>query len=758
MALLKKNVWLIFYILGVCATLLFASISYLKYKNISFHYQNAQENIVEIVSNATYSLFDTHERLMDIIGVSILQNEHHLYESHKIEHHARPLLDNPTLGAFGVTKPNGEFIYASTDPNPKNLQSLLSIPESRDSFLETLTNPKMTFGRTYFSPSANLWGMPLRKTLRDPQGNPVAVMTALLRSNIIYDNIISTVKNKENLIIFVVRDRDLYFQYHSQANHVNKVIYDTPLSSAFIDTVYENASKHYHLSSSTLRENERIVSFIYEDSKGEKYLTSLKFNNTYQLWVVSHTQLKTVMNDFLQTFIVYFVFYLGFGTLFFFLFKMIATAEEKRRKDLVYQATHDPLTALPNRNYLQQRVTSKIDAKEATFSLLYIDMDHFKNINDSFGHQFGDYVLIEIAHRLNAVCSKDTIVTRYGGDEFIIVAPLAEHDVLMHFAASLIEALSKPYHVHDLVFSVGASVGIALCPYHGRDLDTLLRSADIALYESKKIKNTAHIFADTMQEGFLKNIQIEQALRSAISNGELFLVYQPQVDKEGTLYGIEALARWKNPTLGMVPPDCFIPLAETVGLMPQLGKFILETACFEIKPLQECCCYDFKLSINISVRQFMEPSFYAHLLTTIEASKMSNLALTLEITENLFIEDIHYLIPLLQQIRALGIEISMDDFGTGYSSLSMLKKLPIDELKIDKSFIDGIQNDEMAQKMVQNIITIGKNFGMRILAEGVETQEQKALLLAFGCDYFQGYYFSKPLAQKELEQFLRTCF
>lgn len=756
MALLKKNIWLIFYILCVCITLLFITSSYLKYKNIYSQYQSTQENIVEIIANATHSLFSTHEKLMDIIGISILQDNHILNEPEKIKEHAQPLLNNFGVRAFGVTKPDGNFIYGSTDPDPKKLGNLLSLPESRDSFLDTLENKKMTFGRTYFSPSAKLWSMPLRKTLRDKFGNPIAVMTTLLESNTIFDKLISTMKHQKDFAILVLRDSDLYLQYHSKTSHQNKELYNNPLSRKLIDTIYENASTHYRLSALEIKRDENMVSFAYENN-GQIYLTSSKYNKTYKLWIVVHTNIKTIFNDFLQTFSIYLILYLGCGILFFFLFRMIATAEKKRQKELRYQATHDILTALPNRNYFQQQITSKMNAKESSFSLLYVDMDHFKYINDSFGHQFGDYVLIEIANRLKLACPKEAIISRYGGDEFIIISSILNQNELANFATRLIKTLSNPYRIQELVFNIGASVGIALYPRHGENLDSLLRSADIALYESKKIKNSFHLFTDWMQEGFLKNIHIEQALRNALDKDELFLVYQPQIDKEGNFYGVEALVRWKNLEFGFIAPDYFIPIAETAGLMPTLGKFILEKACVHIKALQDEYHIDFKLSINISVRQFMDSTFYEHLLLTIETTQIKNMALTLEITENLFIEDTHYLVPLLNQIRTHGIEISLDDFGTGYSSLSMLKKLPIDELKIDKSFIDEIKDEnEMAYKMVQNIITIGKNLGMRILAEGVETKEQKELLLQLGCDYFQGYYFAKPLEIEDLKLFLES--
>lgn len=756
MALLKKNIWLIFYILSVCVTLLFITASYLKYKSVYAKYQSNQENIVDIIANATHSLFSTHEKLIDIIGISILQDNHLWYESEKIKDHAQPLLNDFGVRAFGVTKPNGDFIYGSTESDPKKLGNLLSIPESRDSFLETLENRKMTFGRTYFSPSVKLWSMPLRKTLRDESGNPIAVLTTLLESNTIFDKLISTMKNQKNLIILVLRDSDLYFQYHSQTNHKNKELYNHPFSRGFMDAVYENASKYYDLSALALKRDEKMVSFAYSHDE-KTYLTSLKYNKTYNLWMVVQTDFKTIINDFLHTFMVYLILYFGCGVLFFFLFKMIATVEGKRQKELLYQATHDMLTTLPNRNYIQKQITSIINTQESSFSLLYIDMDHFKNINDSFGHQFGDYVLIEIANRLKLACPKETIIARYGGDEFIIVSSMIDQNELADFAQALIKTLSRPYRIQELVFNIGTSIGIALYPHHGKDLDSLLRSADIALYKSKKIKNSFHVFADSMQEDYLKNIHMDQALRYALANNELFLVYQPQIDKEGNIYGVEALVRWKSPNFGFIAPDYFIPLAETAGLMPTIGKFILEKACSQIKTLQDDCKMDFKLSINISVRQFIDATFYKHLVETIETTHINTMNLTLEITENLFIEDTLSLVQLLDKIRTHGIEISLDDFGTGYSSLSMLRKLPIDELKIDKSFIDEIDNaHEMTYKMVQNIITIGKNFGMRILAEGVETKQQKDFLLHLGCDYFQGYYFAKPLHIEDLKLFLTS--
>ena len=755
MAILKKNIWLIFYVLTLTATILFLSASYLKWESTYLKYQTSQENIVELMANATHSLFDTQERLMDILGVTILEDRHHQYDTQSIEKHSNSLLQNPDVIAFGVTTPEGEFIFASSHKDPKQITNLLKQPESRESFMEALSTHGMVFGRTYFSQPLQKWAMPIRKTVRDEEGKPLFVMTTLLRLTSTFDTLINTIHHRQNLVVSVIRDTDLYQQYNSEGKHDYAKTYQNPFPKKVMDRVYTIIFDTYGLTPQELKRDEPLVSFGYTHEDGVRYLASLKYNKTYKLWIIVHTYLDTIIKDFLQSLALYVTAFIVSGAIFFFLFRLIANAEDKRRSDLIQQATHDQLTTLPNRSYLHQNIFHWAYKNAPPFSLFYVDMDHFKNINDSFGHQFGDYVLVEITKRLRALTPPHSLIIRYGGDEFVLVTRLHEHKELLNFASRLIDALSRPYNVNELHFNIGASVGIAIYPEHGENFDMLLRASDIALYESKKVKNSAHIFASEMQEGFLKNVKIEQALRKAINQHELFMVYQPQIDTQGCVYGVEALLRWNSPTLGYVPPNHFIPLAEASGLMPKIGRFIIETACSEIKELHLNLEYAFQISINISVRQFMDPGFLEHLLETVDKTQMHRLAITLEVTENLFIEDMHYILPLLHQIRELGIQISMDDFGTGYSSLSMLRKLPIDELKIDKSFVDEIFSDEASAKMVQNIIAIGKNFGMHILAEGVETKEQKEILTTFGCDRFQGYYFAKPLPKEELLSFLK---
>jgi diguanylate cyclase (GGDEF)-like protein len=541
-------------------------------------------------------------------------------------------------------------------------------------------------------------------------------------------------------------------------NATPKEVYASALPETLFNAILQNIEHTYGVSLETIKSNQHIYLANVLNTQGKREQMAIKYDPRYELWTLSQIDSQQIFDDFMESFYLFIFIFAVANTILFFLFKIIANAEKQRRNDLIYQATHDDLTKLPNRNYLKQTIHHWIYEGAPPFSLYYLDMDHFKSINDSFGHQYGDLLLIEFARRLVRMVRTDSVVIRHGGDEFLILTYRTDRDEILEHAQRILNEISAAYHVHQLSFTVGASIGIAKYPEHGTTLDMLLRAADIAMYEAKKHKNSVRFFAPTMQEGYLNRVNLEHALRQALDHKEFFMVYQPQLDAEGNVYGVEALVRWNHPTMGSIPPNEFIPIAEATGLMPRLGYFILTRTLEEMKTLQEELGISFQTSINISVKQFMEIHFLEKLFHEIEHRAIKNIALCLEITESLFIEDIDYILPLLQQVHAMGIHISMDDFGTGYSSLSILRKLPIDELKIDKSFIDTLLNDVTAQKMTQNIITIGKNLELFILAEGVETQEQATLLKTFGCDRFQGFLYAKPMPYDALKAFFAAHF
>ncbi|QEW08616.1 EAL domain-containing protein [Nitrincola iocasae] len=483
---------------------------------------------------------------------------------------------------------------------------------------------------------------------------------------------------------------------------------------------------------------------------------AIKYDPRYELWVVSQIDHRRMEKDFFEIFLVYLAVFLASNGVLFLFFKIIASAEKHRRNDLIHQATHDELTSLPNRSYLKNEIPKWIYKDAPPFSLYYLDMDHFKDINDSFGHHYGDALLVEFSTRILRIVGNEGVVIRQGGDEFIILSRRTETQDILEHGEEILKNISLVYHIDELSFIIGASLGIAKYPSHGVTLDMLLRASDIAMHEAKKYKNSVRLFSPSMQEKYLGRIRIEQALRKSLDKQEFFMVYQPQLDANGCIYGVEALVRWEHPEFGLVSPAEFIPIAEMAGIMPRLGHFILATTLREMKQLQQELGVCFQVSVNISVRQFMEKDFLEKLTREIELYRFNKIALCLEITESLFIEDIDYILPLLYKMREIGLSISMDDFGTGYSSLNMLRTLPIDELKIDKSFVDTLLDDTAAQKMIQNIITIGKNLELHVLAEGVETNAQEKLLKSFGCDRFQGYLYAKPLAYETLKDFLKS--
>jgi len=747
LAILQKNIWTIFYILLIGTFIFLGIVSFTKWESVHEKYTTDQANLVKLVSNATHSLFLAQETTLNILGNQILKDK-----DPRVMDDLLTL--NPSIVAFGFVDLDGNYQHVSSNFNKAKLPNLRQHEATKDSFDYTMTQEKMVLGRTYFIAASGHWGIPIRKSIFDHEGKRVGVMTAGLAIEGAFKIFTENLSLGEYNKVTLIRNRDQFVQYQSSNHETPKNLYEKPLQNNFLMSILDTVMRKYHVSIDEIKQKPEIYTIETISMDNKSVQMALKYEPRYELWILSEIDHNQIVDDFIESFISYVLIFVIVHVILFLLFKIISHAEEKRSKDLIFQATHDELTKLPNRSYLQQCIQKWIYDKAPPFSLYYLDMDHFKNINDSFGHQFGDILLVEFAKRISAMVRKESVVIRQGGDEFVILTYRTDEEDILTHSQSILNEISKPYHIKQFSFVVGASIGIAKYPEHGTSLDMLLRAADIAMYEAKKYKNSVRLFAPSMQSGYLNRVNVEQALHKALDKHEFYMVYQPQVDHEGTIYGVEALVRWNSAEMGLVPPDQFIPIAEAAGVMPRLGKFILSTTLKEMKSLQTELGLSLQTSINISIKQFMETHFLDYLIQKIEQENFNRISLCLEITESLFIEDIDYILPLLQKVHEMGLHISMDDFGTGYSSLSILRKLPIDELKIDKSFVDAILNDVTAEKMIQNIIAIGKNLEMYILAEGVERKEQEDLLKEYGCDRFQGYLYSKPLSYDALKEFL----
>ena len=430
------------------------------------------------------------------------------------------------------------------------------------------------------------------------------------------------------------------------------------------------------------------------------------------------------------------------------------------QKELEYQATHDSLTGLANRNLLNDRITQAIawaKRQELHVGLMLLDLDHFKLINDASGHGAGDEMLKQVAQRLNQ-CVRDTdTVARLGGDEFVIVlTDLQEYGDVDVIAEKILDSLSRPIEINGHDVFVTASIGISVYPRDGDHGEILLRYADIAMYRVKEHgRNSVRQFVPEMGLTAISRLNMESAMRRGLERGEFVLYYQPKMDLvTQQVIGAEALVRWRHPQIGLVHPIEFIPLAEETGLILPLGEWVLAQACRQQVLWKDRHPADLSIAINMSSRQFRQDDLAERVAKIIQETGADPRRLTLELTESMVMQDVSSTLIALRSLKSLGLSISLDDFGTGYSSLSYLRRFPIDELKIDKSFINDIHTNPDDAAIASAIIAMGLSLGLSVVAEGVETIEQITSLKEMRCSQVQGYYFAKPLDVTAFEQFL----
>ena len=421
---------------------------------------------------------------------------------------------------------------------------------------------------------------------------------------------------------------------------------------------------------------------------------------------------------------------------------------EARIRDLAY---YDPLTGLPNRRLLEDRLLVELSHAARTRSrlaVMFVDLDRFKRINDSLGHEVGDRVLIEVARRIRACLREDDTVARMGGDEFVVIlGNLAQPDDAAATARRIVAALRRPVVTDGRELVVTTSIGISIYPDDSLESTTLIKNADIAMYRAKEEgRNSYQLYQPAMNARSLEHLALETALHGAVQRDELLLHFQPLMRADtGELVATEALLRWQHPELGLVSPADFIPLAEETGLIVPIGEWVLRHACDHHRLWREAERGPLRMMVNISARQFRQEDFVDMVGRVLAETEMPAELLTLELTESMLMDDIDASVHRMQRLHQLGVRLALDDFGTGYSSLAYLKGFPIDELKIDRLFVRGIDRNVRDAALVSAIISLGHSLGLRVVAEGVETQAHLDVLRRQDCDLAQGYHFSKPL-------------
>lgn len=441
--------------------------------------------------------------------------------------------------------------------------------------------------------------------------------------------------------------------------------------------------------------------------------------------------------------------------------RMFRALREHGRSEvrLDHQANHDGLTGLPNRPYVQTHLTQLMGdpAQHMGVVLLLLDLDRFKLINDSLGHGVGDELLMAVGRRLEQSSRPGDLVGRIGGDEFVVVAPhIANLDEASELAERTRLALTAPFMLADAEISVVASVGVAMRRTGGRgdDAGEMFRDADTAMYRAKAAGGDAiAVFDATMREKVARRLELERALRHALDRGELSLAYQPVVQTlDGRVVGMEALLRWNHPTLGEIEPSVFVPIAEDTGLIVEIGVWVLERACTDLAAIRRDVEYgsELTMAVNMSVRQLRDASLLDHVARSLLRNGLSASALRLELTESLVMENLSLVSSLLASLRSYGVGISIDDFGTGYSSLASLDRLPVDEVKIDRSFVTGLGDDDANTSLIAAVVAIADSLGIATVVEGVEGPAQARRIEALGCNRAQGYFYSRPVVLADL--------
>ena len=447
-------------------------------------------------------------------------------------------------------------------------------------------------------------------------------------------------------------------------------------------------------------------------------------------------------------------------------FNRMAESRQEAEETLRDQAHHDPMTKLPNRVLFQIRLGEALDNARRvsrTVAVHCLDLNKSKDVNDTLGHPAGDMLLQQVAERLNECIRKSDTVARIGGDEFAIIQTnLTNNSGIATLAGRVIDSLAMPFDLNDERVYTGTSIGISTYPHDGSEADTLLKNGDLALYRAKHMgrqdgRGRYLLFDGAMNAEVQTRKSLEHDLRRALENDELYVTYQPQIDIEtGRVIGAEALVRWRHPERGMVSPGEFIPVAEQAGLVNQLTEIVLTKACAQTKAWQETVLPDFRVSVNLSPADFKRKDIVAVITRVLDESGLDARSLELEITEGMVMSSAESVIATLNELHDLNIDLAIDDFGTGFSSLTYLKQFPVDRLKIDQAFVRDVLTDKDDASITEAIINLGHNFGLTVIAEGVESAEQLEFLRQQGCDEAQGYYISRPLDTVDVADFVTS--
>jgi len=712
--------------------------------------QNELKAVNKIVSQSILNTLIKHESTLSILGERLIdlgalskpENGRSL-----IEH---MLVTDPGMGGFGLARLDGQLILVTRLKQGTPLPNLKDDEINRRSFERAIQTKKLRLAPPYYMRALKEWVIPIRVPVSGTNNTLAAMMTAgykISGSNAGW----SDLSLPKQVSLSVIR-QDGYVQYKFPITVNYQSVYGHKVPLVLQQQVInasDSDNAFYAKLSDTAEERLFYYSAIPE----------------YEIYTLVSIPMSQIRDYFISRLSMPSLFFLVICVIGIIAFRRIHKNQRQYEDNLIYQATHDALTDLPNRVYLVEYLDEKLelaDREESKLAVLFLDLDFFKKINDSFGHAVGDKLLKRVGQRLLTLVSENSLVTRQGGDEFVVIKNrYTELSEIEQLAMIIINALLKPFQIDNKDLLVGTSIGISVYPDDGKDADTLLKNADSALYKAKEDGRCSYaMYSEELYAKVKRRLNIEEALFRALDKKELFVLYQPQARCRGMqgktieISGMEALIRWNNEALGMVAPDEFIPIAEDLGLIRDLDNFVMHCAIKDTIDLNKSLGMSFNISINVSAKQLMAKEFPGQVKEVLlQHDFMPNL-LTVELTETALLNEFEYAIKQLHKIRELGVGVAIDDFGTGYSSLSYLHKLPATEIKVDRSFVRDILIDRHDAVLTRSIIQMGQGLNLHVVAEGVESEDHLIQLKEYGCDYIQGYWLSKPIDIEQLKSFV----
>ena len=729
---------------------------FIKWQDIKQDAENHQTYSNRLIAHSISNYLKKYESFLQVIGdhlLSAISNNEYAKAQLFIDQQRQK---NQELVSIQLASPESILLLKSDVLRNQQVIDLGRGKENALAIAQLKNEQNIVIGRTYYMPKIKDWLIPLSLALRNEQNQVVGIISIDLKYSQIHENWFGGSSYHNNLRRLLLR-KDLYRQYISFADQLG---FDEWLSNPVPEDRYQLILSllefQLGVTESELLEGREQLSLTVPDKDNLLNLATISYNPKFGLYTISATAYSELLTRLMSPAMWMSLFLLAFNLSLYFLFQKVSRRDQEAKDLLQYQVEHDPLTKLPNRRFLVNHYQEWSTRNEREHSLLYLDLNNFKTCNDIHGHSTGDQILCAAAERLKEFFA-DSLCARQGGDEFIVLCPITNQSVLLKKCDDFAKGLAKTIHVKNLEFSIYASIGVSFAPTDGETLDELLRKADMAMYDAKWKQRNIGFYTQELEIKTKQASDIEHELVSALKNNEFTVFYQPQVDAYSyQVLGIEALLRWNNPRLGFVPPDVFIPVAESSGLINEIGRFVMEQALKDGLEVSKICELKHKLrvSVNLSVSQLFNDDFIGHLKAMLSRHPGQSVTYMLEVTESLFIDDLLRAKDILEQAKACGVFISLDDFGTGYSSLSVLSKLPINELKIDRSFVNDILTDEHDWLLAKSIIYLCKSLSIPVVAEGVENKAQADRLAAHGCDVFQGYYFAKPMAKSDLITFL----